>query len=100
MEVTAPESKAVDPHSSLEKGNLKNVTSPDITSIGQGTLDDIAVDTVNAEHEYTPEQFKKLRRKIDLRLLPVMWVSKPSTHPARPLIIHSMLVQILIILNL
>lgn len=36
--------------------------------------DDLAEDTVTAIDDYSPEYFKKLRWKIDLWLLPVMWV--------------------------
>jgi hypothetical protein len=38
-------------------------------------ISDVALDTVEAEHEYTDEDFRKLRWKIDLWLLPLMWVS-------------------------
>lgn len=33
----------------------------------------IAIDTVEAEHEYTAAEFRRLLWKIDLCLLPVMW---------------------------
>ena len=33
----------------------------------------IAIDTVEAEHEYTAVEFRRLLWKIDLCLLPVMW---------------------------
>ncbi|KAF7185621.1 putative transporter [Pseudocercospora fuligena] len=35
--------------------------------------DKVAFDTVEAETEYTPAEFKRLRWKIDLCLLPLMW---------------------------
>jgi hypothetical protein len=53
---------------------LKVLSTPSQPSLGLGKIDDIIVDTINAETEYTPEQFRKLRWKIDLWLLPLMWV--------------------------
>jgi ACS family allantoate permease-like MFS transporter len=53
---------------------LKVLSNPSQASVGLGKIDDIIIDTVNAETEYTPEQFRKLRWKIDLWLLPLMWV--------------------------
>jgi len=38
-------------------------------------LDEDTADIINAENEYTEEYYKKLLRRIDLFLLPVMWVS-------------------------
>jgi hypothetical protein len=57
---------------------LKVLSNPSQASIGLGKIDDIVIDTVNAETEYTAEQFHKLRWKIDLWLLPLMWV---RVHP-------------------
>jgi len=46
-------------------------------SIVEGkVLDEDTADIINAETEYTDEYYKKLLRRIDLFLLPVMWVSK------------------------
>jgi len=59
---------------------LKVLSNPSQTSIGLGKIDDIIIDTVNAETEYTPEQFRKLRWKIDFWLLPLMWV---CIHPEK-----------------
>ena len=59
----------------IEKGqNLTALSNPTEASVGYGKIDELIVDTVNAEAEYTPEQFRKLRWKIDLWLLPLMWV--------------------------
>ena len=38
-------------------------------------VEKIALDTINAETEYTLQEFRRLRWKIDLWLLPLMWVS-------------------------
>jgi hypothetical protein len=56
----------------LEKGEQLNLASN--PTEGFGKIDDLIEDTVNAETEYTPAQFRKLRWKIDLWLLPLMWV--------------------------
>lgn len=47
--------------------------------------DELAVDIVNAaeQHEYTDEQFRKLRWKIDRVLLPIMWVCFSPLRPAQ-----------------
>jgi hypothetical protein len=63
---------------SVEKVSIKpckeNATL--FTEVAEGKLvDAIAADTLAAESEYTEEFYKKLRWKIDLWLLPVMWVS-------------------------
>jgi len=57
---------------------LKVLSTPSQPSLGLGKIDDIIVDTINAETEYTPEQFRKLRWKIDFWLLPLMWVCVDS----------------------
>lgn len=59
-----------------EKNDLKTVSRDREASIVEGKIDDLVLDTIDAEAEYTPEQFKKLRWKIDLWLLPLMWVSR------------------------
>jgi hypothetical protein len=71
------ETTAIDgePKLDIEQGKIQNTLShPTDPSIGPGKVDDLIIDTVNAETEYTPEQFRKLRWKIDLFLLPLMWV--------------------------
>lgn len=45
-------------------------------SIVEGKTNDVVEDIVHAaESEYTPEQYRKLLWKIDLIILPLMWVS-------------------------
>ena len=46
-----------------------------VPSIQDGEImgEKIAYDTVEAEHEYTTAEFRRLLWKIDLCLLPVMW---------------------------
>lgn len=45
-----------------------------VPSIDVGTFTEkVAVDTVEAAHEYTPAEYRRLRWKIDLCLLPLMW---------------------------
>lgn len=44
---------------------------------------DIVLDTVHASHEYTDAQYKNLLRKIDLRLLPLLWGESCSVLRAR-----------------
>lgn len=53
-------------------------------SFSEGKADIVAEDIVHAAeaHEYTDEQFRKLLRKIDFVLLPVMWVSIRSSYDA------------------
>ena len=64
------------PQSEIGKiGEVHDVSSAKEQSLGYGKIDDIIIDTVNAETEYTSEQFRKIRWKIDLWLLPLMWVS-------------------------
>lgn len=46
------------------------------SSIHKGTDAEIAADTVAATNEYSAQQYRKLLWKIDLYLLPVMWVRK------------------------
>lgn len=50
---------------------------PESASIHEGKFPDAkAVDIVHAaEEEFTEEQYRKLVRKVDLILLPLMWVS-------------------------
>lgn len=63
---------------SVEKGHQSdNKKEMDITtapSIDEGDIiEKVALDTVNAEHEYTPAEYRRLLWKIDLCLLPIMW---------------------------
>ena len=47
-------------------------------SIAEGQVDEkLAVDTVNAENEYTAQEYRRLLWKIDLWLLPLMWAGLP-----------------------
>lgn len=62
--------------SGSDTGDVKNGES---NSIHKGSDHEIAADTIAAASEYTPEQYRKLLRKIDLYLLPVMWVSESSS---------------------
>ena len=39
-------------------------------------------DTLQAEQEYTPQQYKKLLRKQDFMLLPIMWLCVSPAFPA------------------
>ncbi|RDW61677.1 hypothetical protein BP5796_11569 [Coleophoma crateriformis] len=66
----------VDSVNKLEKLCDGPVNAVDSVSIAEGSMevDQLALDVVNAETEYTEAQYRKLRRKIDLRLLPVMWL--------------------------
>lgn len=44
-------------------------------SLAEGKVNDAAEDIVHAaEAEFTPEQYRKLLWKIDLVILPLMWV--------------------------
>jgi hypothetical protein len=63
----------------LEKGipQEKAIIAPSAGSIDIGAVDDLNLDTVHAESEYTDAEYKKLLRKIDLRLLALMWVRFP-----------------------
>lgn len=46
-----------------------------IPSISEGKIADAVLDVVHAaEGEYTPEQYRKLLRKIDFIILPLMWI--------------------------
>jgi hypothetical protein len=66
---------STEPHSEpRDVEELKVLSSPSQPSLGLGKIDDIIADTVNSETEYTPEQFRKLRWKIDLWLFLLMWV--------------------------
>ena len=53
-------------------------------SLHDGKLDhvtQVAADMVHAaEEEFTEEQFRKVRRKVDWVLLPLMWVSDYQDH--------------------
>lgn len=45
-----------------------------VTDISEAKAEDIVMDTVNAAHgQYTDADYKKILRKIDLVLLPLMW---------------------------
>ena len=39
-----------------------------------GDVDPTTADILEAEEEYTEEQYKKLLRKIDWTILPLMWI--------------------------
>jgi len=58
---------AVEPH------NPSNIENGETFTLSKGEAA-IAEDTVAATSEYTAEQYRKLLWKIDLWLLPVMWV--------------------------
>ncbi|KAJ9156304.1 Major facilitator superfamily transporter [Pleurostoma richardsiae] len=46
-----------------------------VDDVADGKIDDIALDTVNAaEGQYTEADYKRVLRKIDFILLPLMWV--------------------------
>lgn len=64
----------------FEKGipQEKVISAPSAGSIDIGAVDDLNLDTVHAESEYTDTEYKKLLRKIDLRLLALMWVCSPA----------------------
>lgn len=48
-------------------------------SLAEGKIGDAAEDIVHAaEAEFTPEQYRKLLWKIDLVILPLMWVRQNS----------------------
>ena len=79
----------ISPNTDPEAVDSKMAQSPEISksekiatelssmSIVEGkVLDEDTADIINAETEYTDEYYKKLLRRIDLFLLPVMWVSK------------------------
>ena len=54
-------------------------------SINDGKVADVAVDIVHAaEEEFTPEQYRKVLRKADFILLPLMWVSNQPPHFQNP----------------
>ena len=77
---TAMDSKVVDVEATQTRGqSIKSdiiATELSALSIADGKiLDEDTADIINAENEYTPEYYKKLLRRIDLFLLPVMWVS-------------------------
>lgn len=55
-------------------------------SFAEGKIDNAVEDLVHAaEEEFSPEQYRKLLWKIDLIILPLMWVSEHRSH-ATPLI--------------
>lgn len=62
-------------HAEPEIEKSKNDTTLSAPSLTDGKVDVVAEDIVNAaeRHEYSDEQFRKLLRKIDLVLLPIMW---------------------------
>lgn len=54
-----------------KKGSVEIVEAP---SVAEGFLaEKVAIDTVEAEQEYTPAEYRRLLWKIDLWLLPLMW---------------------------
>ncbi|KAF9878393.1 hypothetical protein CkaCkLH20_03885 [Colletotrichum karsti] len=67
---------SLQPAKDPEAGNAK----PDSETIARMSIDDgevvekIAIDTINAESEYTVEEYRRLLWKIDLWLLPLMWL--------------------------
>lgn len=63
----------------LDKGVAQEKASnaPSNESVNLGTIDDLNLDTVHAESEYTEAEYKKLLWKIDLRLLALMWACSP-----------------------
>lgn len=58
-------------------------------SVHEGKFPDTkAVDIVHAaEEEFTAEQYRKLVRKVDLILLPLMWVSSPGVMRVSPQVV-------------
>lgn len=68
-----------------DTGDVENGES---NSIHKGSNEEIAADTIAAASEYTPEQYRKLLWKIDLYLLPVMWVSEFSQSYTKAMFLH------------
>lgn len=58
-----------------EKKEIISVPLEPIISCQVGEIKSFAVDTVNAQAEYTNGEYKRLLRKIDWFLLPLMWVA-------------------------
>jgi len=56
--------------SSVEMATIKKRNSVEVGEVSDISEEDI----VAAESEYTEEQYKQLRRKIDRYLLPLMWL--------------------------
>lgn len=55
---------------------MQPVKSHATASINDGKIADVAIDIVHAaEEEFTAEQYKRVLRKADFILLPLMWVS-------------------------
>ena len=59
---------------------MESLQRPTTASLHDGKAEsfaDVAVDMVHAaEDEFTDEQYKKVLRKVDWILLPMMWVCK------------------------
>lgn len=62
------------------QGEAKSTQSQTVMSEYNGKVDPIeeieAADMVNAADEFTEEQYRKVLRKVDWILLPLMWVSE------------------------
>ena len=70
----AKEGKELDVIAAPARRVEEDVENGESNSIHKGSNEEIAADTIAAASEYTPEQYRKLLWKIDLYLLPVMWV--------------------------
>lgn len=68
------ESKELDVIAAPARLVEEDVENGESNSIHKGSNEEIAADTIAAATEYSPEQYRKLLWKIDLYLLPVMWV--------------------------
>lgn len=61
---------------SLAEDRIGTVTDASFPASEVGEdVKNIAIDTINAEGQYTQQQYTRMLRKIDRYLLPLMWVS-------------------------
>ncbi|KAH7410564.1 major facilitator superfamily domain-containing protein [Cadophora sp. MPI-SDFR-AT-0126] len=74
MATDTKESKELDVITAPARAVAGDVENGESTSIYKGSNEEIAADTVAAASEYSSEQYRKLLWKIDLYLLPVMWI--------------------------
>lgn len=59
----------------MEKNDIQAAGAPVVDDVAEGKVEDLVYDTVNAaEGQYSAADYKRVLRKIDLILLPLMWV--------------------------
>jgi hypothetical protein len=71
---------------SLSLDDKKGIT-PSLEAVGPevpAAEKEVIQDTIEAAHEYTPAQFKRVLRKQDFILLPLMWLCVSFLSPSLP----------------